>query len=187
MRRPRLAGGVLSIFLYVGAEVAIGSMLVNWLSQLTVMGLSEQQAGKFLAFYWGGAMLGRFVGAWALRRFSPGRVLTVFAFGAVALVTTAAASSGAVAGWALLAVGLMNSLMFPTIFSLALEGLGARTPVGSGLLCMAIVGGAVVPLIFGVVADLASLATALVVPLLCYAWIATYGWAMRHPILRSDL
>lgn len=181
LRRGRLAGGVASIFLYVGAEVSIGSVLVNWLSQPGVMGLAEQAAGKMIAFYWGGAMVGRFVGAWALRAFSPGKVLAFVAVGAGALAAIAASSSGPFAGWTLLAVGLMNSIMFPTIFSLAVEGLGERTPQGSGLLCMAIVGGALVPLLFGAVADATTLAAALVVPVVCYLAIAAYGWSARRP------
>jgi FHS family L-fucose permease-like MFS transporter len=186
LKRGRLAGGVASIFLYVGAEVSIGSVLVNWLSQPGVMGLAEQSAGKMIAFYWGGAMVGRFIGAWALRAFSPGKVLAFVAVGAAVLATLAATSSGAFAGWTLLAVGLMNSIMFPTIFSLAVEGLGERTPQGSGLLCMAIVGGALVPLLFGAVADAATLAAALTVPVVCYLAIAAYGWSARRPAVESQ-
>jgi FHS family L-fucose permease-like MFS transporter len=187
LRQRRLAGGVASIFLYVGAEVAIGSVLVNYLSQSDVMGMSEQSAGKMLAFYWGGAMVGRFLGAGALRLFSPGKVLASVAVGAALLTMGSALSSGAFAGWALLAVGLMNSIMFPTIFSLAVEGLGERTPQGSGLLCMAIVGGAIVPLLYGAVADLSTLATALVVPIACYFAIAAYGWLARHPAAATQV
>jgi len=181
LRRSRLSGGVASIFLYVGAEVAIGSVLVNYLAQSSVMGLSEQSAGKMLGFYWGGAMIGRFVGVGALRMFSPGKVLASVSVGAALLATVSAMSTGAFAGWTLLAVGTMNSIMFPTIFSLAVEGLGKRTPQGSGLLCMAIVGGALVPLLFGTIADASTLATALIVPVACYLAIAVYGWVARHP------
>lgn len=179
--RPRLAGGVLSIFLYVGAEVAIGSMLVNYLSQSRTLGLTEQGAGGLIALYWGGAMVGRFIGAWLLRIVAPGAVLAAFSVGAALLAALSATSSGALAGYSLLAVGLMNSIMFPTIFSLAVEGLGERTPQGSGLLCMAIVGGAVIPLLFGVVADATTLSMALLVPIACYLCIAGYGWSARRP------
>jgi MFS transporter, FHS family, L-fucose permease len=177
----RLRGGVASIFLYVGAEVAIGSALVNYLSQPSVMGLSEQSAGKMLALYWGGAMVGRFIGAGALRMFSPGKVLASVAIGAAALALSSVMVSGNLAGWTLLAVGLMNAIMFPTIFSLGVEGLGEKTPQGSGLLCMAIVGGAIIPLAFGALADVTSLSTALVLPALCYVLIAGYGWSSRNP------
>ena len=180
MTRPRLGFGVLAIFLYVGAEVTIGSVLVNFLMQSSTLGLDQQTAGERLSLYWGGAMVGRFIGSAVLRLASPGKVLAGAAVGAGALALVAAATHGSVAGWALIAVGLMNSIMFPTIFSLALEGLGARTPQGSGLLCMAIVGGAVVPVVGGMIADMAGLAVALLAPVACYAAIAAYGWSARR-------
>ena len=181
LRQPRLGGGVVSIFLYVGAEVSIGSMMINYLAQPHIIGVTEQSAAKLLAFYWGGAMVGRFIGSWILSKFSPGIVLAAVCFGAAALATLSGASSGEFSGYALLAVGLMNSIMLPTIFSLGVEGLGNRTPQGSGLLCMGIVGGALIPLLFGVVADATSLATALVVPVVCYLLIAFYGWRSSSP------
>lgn len=180
LRRPRLAFGVAAIFLYVGAEVTIGSLLVNYLMQASTLGLDQQSAGERIAFYWGGAMVGRFVGAGVLRLVSPGKVLAMAAVGAGGLCLISAAATGGVAGWALIAVGLMNSIMFPTIFSLALEGLGEKTPQGSGLLCMAIVGGALVPLLGGLIADRASLAAALILPAACYAVIAGFGWYARR-------
>lgn len=180
--RGRLAGGVASLFLYVGAEVAIGSMLINYLAQPGVLGVTERSASSLIALYWGGAMLGRFIGSAILRLYSPGLVLAFFAVGAAALATLSGMSSGALAAYSLLGVGLMNSIMFPTIFSLGVEGLGERTPQGSGLLCMGIVGGALVPLLFGVVADATSLAAALAVPVACYLLIALYGLAARKPV-----
>ncbi|MFM6852499.1 MAG: sugar MFS transporter [Sphingopyxis sp.] len=178
--RPRLAGGVASIFLYVGAEVAIGSMLVNYLMDPAILGVSEQKAGGLIALYWGGAMVGRFIGAALLRAMSPGLVLAGFCVGAAALAAFSGASTGPIAAYSLLAVGLMNSIMFPTIFSLGVAGLGDRTPQGSGLLCMGIVGGAIIPLIFGAIADGASLTVALAVPIICYLLIALYGWSARR-------
>ena len=180
LRRRRLGFGVLAIFLYVGAEVTIGSVMVNFLMQSSTLGLDQQTAGERLSLYWGGAMVGRFLGGFVLRMAAPGKVLACAAAGAGTLALIAAGAHGPLAGWALLAVGLMNSIMFPTIFSLALEGLGARTPEGSGLLCMAIVGGAIVPVIGGLVADATSLAVALVVPIACYAAIAAFGWSARR-------
>ncbi|MEJ7932915.1 sugar MFS transporter [Sphingobium sp. AN558] len=180
LRRRRLAGGVVALFLYVGAEVAIGSMLVSYLAQDRVMGLSEQVAGTMIALYWGGAMVGRFIGAMLLRRFRPGLVLATVCIGAGLLIALSALSTGAVAGYAILAVGLMNAIMFPTIFSLGIEGLGERTPQGSGLLCMAIVGGAIIPLLTGAIADATSLAMALAIPAICYLLIAIYGWSARN-------
>jgi FHS family L-fucose permease-like MFS transporter len=181
LKQPRLGGGVASLFLYVGAEVAIGSMLVNYLAQDSILGLTQQQAGGMIALYWGGAMVGRFIGSALLRAFSPGLVLAAFCIGAAGLATVSGLTSGAFAGYAILAVGLMNSIMFPTIFSLGVEGLGDKTPQGSGLLCMGIVGGALIPLLFGRVADSTTLATALVVPVACYLLIALYGWSARRP------
>ncbi len=181
LKLPRLGGGVASIFLYVGAEVSIGSMLINYLAQPGVMGVSEVKASGLIAFYWGGAMVGRFIGAAALRMFSPGKVLASVACGAAALALISAASGGSFAGWTLLAVGLMNAIMFPTIFSLGVEGLEDKTPQGSGLLCMGIVGGALVPLAVGTLADHSSLATSLIIPAICYLLIAAYGWSTRNP------
>jgi MFS transporter, FHS family, L-fucose permease len=181
LRLPRLGGGVGSLFLYVGAEVAIGSMLISYLSQSTVMGVTQVTASSLIAFYWGGAMVGRFVGAAVLRMFSPGKVLAVVATGAATLALVSAASSGNFAGWALLSVGLMNAIMFPTIFSLGVEGLGDKTPQGSGLLCMGIVGGAIIPLAVGALADATSLGTSLIIPAFCYLLIAVYGWSSRNP------
>ena len=181
LRRPRLALGVLSIFLYVGAEVTIGSLMVNYLMQSSTLGLPEQSAGRLISFYWGGAMVGRFVGAALMRVISPGKLLASVAVGAAALAMISAASNGPTAGYTLIAVGLMNSIMFPTIFSLALEGLGDETPQGSGLLCMAIVGGALVPLLAGSIADKTNLSVALAVPFVCYIAISAFGWYARRP------
>lgn len=181
LRRPRLLYGVAAIFLYVGAEVAIGSFMANYLMQPRTLALSPQAAGEHIAFYWGGAMVGRFIGGFVLRAFSPGKVLAAVAAGAIALCLVSMNTAGAAAGWSLIAVGLMNAIMFPTIFSLALEGLGDKTPEGSGLLCMAIVGGALVPVLGGAVADAAGLGAALIVPIVCYAAIAGFGWFARAP------
>ncbi len=175
LSRPRLLFGMLAIFLYVGAEVTIGSFLVNYLMLPSTMATTAKTAGELIAFYWGGAMVGRFFGAAILRVISPGKVLTAAAVGSILLIIISIVSTGKIAGWTLIAVGLCNSIMFPTIFSLALEGLGNRTAQGSGLLCMSIVGGAFIPLFTGVVADLTSLSMALTIPALCYAFIAAYG------------
>ncbi len=179
---PRFGFGALCIFLYVGAEVAIGSLIVNYLELPSVMALAAEPAGKHVPYYWGGAMLGRFVGAYFLKIFSPGKVLACVSGAAIALVLVSANTTGDISGWALLAIGLCNSIMFPTIFTLASEGLGARAAEGSGIICMAIVGGAVVPLVTGHVADLTtSLKFALTVPALCYAIILAFGWYARRP------
>jgi MFS transporter, FHS family, L-fucose permease len=182
VKRPRFGFGALCIFLYVGAEVAIGSLVVNYLMQPHVMGLQEQAAGKLIGLYWGGAMIGRFIGSAVLRVVSPGLVLAGVSIGAIMLIALSGATTGTVSGYSLLAIGLMNAIMFPTIFSLACEGLGPRAADGSGIINVAIFGGAVVPLLTGVIADTTgSLATALVLPALCYAVIAGFGWYARRP------
>lgn len=180
-RRPRLAFGVAAIFLYVGAEVTIGSFLVSYLMLPSTLGLSAHSAGEYISLYWGGAMVGRFIGAVLLRRIAAGRLLAAVAIGAGALALLSAASQGGLAAWSLIAVGLMNAIMFPTIFSLAVERMGVETPRASGLLCMAIVGGALVPLLAGAIADESNIASALIVPALCYAVIAGFGWHARRP------
>ena len=182
LTRPRFAFGTLCIFLYVGGEVAVGSMIVNYLMQPSTLGVAAEEAGKHVPFYWGGAMLGRFIGAYVLRLFAPGKVLMCVACAVIALLLISANSSGAVSGWSLLAVGLFNSIMFPTIFSLANDGLGKRAAEGSGVICMAIVGGAVVPLITGNAADLWGLKQALIVPAACYFGILIFGWFARRPV-----
>ena len=179
LRQRRMLFGALALFVYVGAEVSIGSIMVNYLEQATTLGLDPQRAGERLSFYWGGAMLGRFVGSWLLARVNPGSLLAAFAAMAGALVVLSIATTGAIAGWSLIAVGLFNSIMFPTIFSLALDGQGEKTPQASGVLCMAVVGGAVVPLVTGSVADATSASMALVVPILCYALVAAFGLSSR--------
>ena len=182
MTNRRVQLGALCIFTYVGAEVAIGSNMIAYLGDPSVMGLDLESAGKLVAFYWGGAMIGRLLGGFVLRMFRPGRVLAAFALGAVALIAVSALSAGAVSGWALILVGLCNSLMFPTIFSLGTAGLGEQTPQGSGILCTAIVGGALVPYLFGQVTDVTgNIRAALLVPVICYAIIALFGrWAAAH-------
>jgi FHS family L-fucose permease-like MFS transporter len=175
----RVLFGVIALFAYVGAEVSIGSLMVNYLQQPGILGLDAQTAGQRLSLYWGGAMVGRFIGAGLLQRVPAGKLLAAFAGCAGLLVFISMASGGAIGGWTLLAVGLFNSIMFPTIFSLSLKGLGAKTAEGSGLLCMAIVGGAILPLATGALADATTIATALVIPILCYVVIAIFGLADR--------
>ena len=180
--RGRFGLGALCIFLYVGAEVSIGSLIVNYLMLPDVLALPEQDAGKLIGLYWGGAMVGRFIGSALLRVISPGKLLAAVAAGAIALILISIASTGAVSGYGLLAVGLMNSIMFPTIFSLASEGLGPRAADGSGIINVAIFGGAVVPLATGALADASgSLAAAMILPALCYGVILFYGLYARRP------
>jgi FHS family L-fucose permease-like MFS transporter len=184
--RPRLMFGAACIFIYVGAEVSIGSNMTNYLTLPNVLNTTCSNAGTLVSFYWGGAMVGRFIGSFALRFVKPGYALTACAIVAMGLALTSASSTGAFAAYTLIAVGLFNSIMFPTIFSLATEQLGDETPHASGLLCMAIVGGAIIPLIVGKIADATTLATALFVPAACYIGIAIYGVAAARGLgLRS--
>jgi MFS transporter, FHS family, L-fucose permease len=163
-RRPRLAFGALCIFCYVGAEVAIGSNLIAYLGDDRTMGLSAQAAGKLLSLYWGGALVGRLVGAFLLRLVKPGVLLLTFAGVAIGLNLVSGLSSGALAGWLLI--------------------LDREAPQASGILCTAIVGGAFVPPLFGLVADIGGLAAALVVPVICYAVIGVFAvYANRNPVM----
>ena len=181
LKIPRFSYGTLCIFLYVGGEVSIGSLIVNYLMQSSVWAMGSEAAGKHIIFYWGGAMVGRFIGAYTLRIFSPGKVLACHAVVAIVLLLISANTVGVVSGWSYLAVGLFNSIMFPTIFTLACEGLGPRAAEASGIICAAIVGGAVVPWITGRMADLTSLKTALIIPAICYAIICGFGVFARRP------
>ena len=167
--------GALAIFVYVGAEVAIGSFLVNYLGEKNIGGLTETQAGKYVSFYWGGAMVGRFIGSAVLRKVNPGKVLGFNAFVASFLVVVTMAFSGHVAMWAILLVGLFNSIMFPTIFTLGIAGLGKHTGQGSGIIIMAIVGGAIIPVFQGILADSVGIHHAFILPVICYLYIAYYG------------
>ena len=168
--------GAIAIFVYVGGEVSIGSFLINFLGEPSIAGLAEKDAGKYVSFYWGGAMIGRFGGALVMQKIQPGKVLTFNAVTAALLVLMTMLGSGHLAMWAILAVGLFNSIMFPTIFSLALNGLGKHTGQGSGILCAAIVGGAVLPVVQGLFADRIGIQQAFFIPILCYCYIAYYGW-----------
>jgi FHS family L-fucose permease-like MFS transporter len=171
----RLMFGAVSIFLYVGAEVSIGSSMTNYLMLGSTLSAAAQTAGSLVSVYWGLAMVGRFMGAAVMRKANPALVLILCACGAFAMTTTSSLSMGTLAAVTILAVGLFNSIMFPTIFALAVQGMGERTPQASGIICLAIVGGAIVPLITGVVADHVGLSLALLVPAACYIWIAFYG------------
>jgi FHS family L-fucose permease-like MFS transporter len=175
LKIPRVRFGVAAMFLYVGAEVTIGSMLINYLALPRTMGMTHAAAAKLLAIYWGGLLVGRLTGIAILRRVAAYRLVVLYATAAFTLVAVSMTSTGAIAGWTMVAVGLCNSIMFPLIFALSSNGLGDRTAEGSGLLCVAIVGGALVPLATGHMADITTLTTSMVVPALCYMGIAAFG------------
>lgn len=172
---PHLVLGAVAIFAYVGAEVSIGSFLVNFMGSSDIAGFSAEKAGYFVSFYWGGAMVGRFIGSAILRRIMPGQVLAFNAFAACILVVLTMVTSGYLAMGTILLVGLFNSIMFPTIFTLGVDRLGRHTGQGSGILCMAIVGGAIVPLLQGFFADRIGIHHAFFLPAVCYLYIAYYG------------
>ncbi|NVK24570.1 MAG: sugar MFS transporter [Gammaproteobacteria bacterium] len=178
--------GTVGIFVYVGAEVAIGSFMINFFGESHIAGLEEMEAAKYLTYYWGGAMVGRFIGAAVMQKFAAGKVLAFNGLMAVVLLAITILGSGAVAMWAIILIGLCNSIMFPTIFSLALKGLGKHTSQGSGLLCLAIVGGAIVPVLQGVIADATNVQLSFILPVFCYVFIAYYGaiGSKPQPILK---
>jgi MFS transporter, FHS family, L-fucose permease len=174
-RHPNLVMGALGIFTYVGAEVAIGSFLVNYLHESYIGNLDLETAAKYLSFYWGGAMVGRFVGSAVLQKLPPRKVLAVNAFIAALLVCLSMATTGHVAMVAILAIGFFNSIMFPTIFTLGIEGLGPLTGEASGLLNTAIVGGAIIPLAQGFIADRIGIHHAFILPAICYLYIVFFA------------
>jgi len=175
LRHRNLRLGTVAIFLYVGAEVAIGSFLINYIAQADIGNMAQAQAANYVAFYWGGAMVGRFVGAALMQKIAPRNLLTIAAALVMLLLLTTMLSHGQLAMWSVVAIGLFNSIMFPTIFTLGIERLGPLTGKASSLLIMAIVGGAVIPLLQGILADRFGIQHAFVLPLLCYAYIAFYG------------
>jgi FHS family L-fucose permease-like MFS transporter len=173
--------GAVGIFSYVGAEVSIGSFLVNYFGLPEIAGLSAKTAAGFVSFYWAGSMVGRFLGAPLLQRIKAGYLLAVCALCAVALTSLSMILGGHKAMWTILAVGLFNSIMFPTIFSLGVAELGPLTGSASGVLNMAIVGGALLPVIQGVIADRVGLHHAFILPVICYLYILFYGLVGSKP------
>jgi MFS transporter, FHS family, L-fucose permease len=180
-KHPNLVFGALGIFAYVGAEVSIGSFLVNYFGLEEIAGLSAKSAAGYVSFYWGGAMIGRFLGAGLLRKFRPGHLLGTFAICTSLLVSLSMLTHGHFAMWSILAVGFFNSIMFPTIFSLGVAELGPLTGNASGILNMAIVGGAIVPLIQGVIADHIGIHHAFFIPVICYLYILYYALSGSKP------
>ena len=174
-RHRNLVMGTAGIFAYVGAEVSIGSFLVNYMNLPDVGNLRPEVAARYLTFYWGGAMIGRFIGSAVLQKV-PTRVALGFnAVVAATLVCLSMLSFGHTAMWALLLVGLFNSIMFPSIFTLGIEGLGPLTGEASGLLIMAIVGGAIIPELQGLLADRVGLHHAFILPVICYLYILFFA------------
>ena len=174
-RHRNLVMGAFGIFAYVGAEVSIGSFLVNYMHEPNIGNLSLEVAAKFLSFYWGGAMVGRFIGSVVLQRVPTRVVLGFNAIVACLLVCLSMSVSGAFAMWSILAVGFFNSIMFPSIFTLGIEGLGPLTGEASGVLIFAIVGGAIIPLAEGFIADRIGIHHAFILPVICYLYILFFA------------
>jgi FHS family L-fucose permease-like MFS transporter len=180
-KHRRLLLGAIGIFMYVGAEVGIGSLLINYMSQPNIGNISLQLAAKFVSLYWGGAMLGRFIGSAVLQKVRTGTVLGLSALVAFVLVVLSMVSFGHLAMWSILLVGFFNSTMFPSIFTLSIEGLGPLTDKGSAILVCAIVGGAVIPKLQGVLADRIGIHHAFILPALCYLYIASFAFKNNKP------
>ena len=180
-KHPNLLFGTLAIFAYVGAEVSIGSFLVSYLGLADIAGLSAKSAATLVSLYWGGAMIGRFLGAAILRRITTGHLLAICAVCTTSLVVMSMLTTGHVAMWSILAVGFFNSIMFPSIFSLGVAELGPLTAGGSGILNMAIVGGAILPLIQGAIADHIGIQHAFFIPVICYAYIVFFALSGSKP------
>ncbi|MBB1386069.1 L-fucose:H+ symporter permease [Pseudoalteromonas sp. SG45-5] len=173
---PHLKMGVIALFCYVGGEVAIGSFLVNYFGEAHIAGLEEHAAATLISYYWGGAMVGRFIGSALLQKIAPSKAIAFNACCVIALLLITIFTQGDVALYSVLAIGLFNSIMFPTIFSVAIERLGPLTSKGSGWLCLAIVGGALVPLAQALIADTISIQDSFFIPMICYVFIAWYGF-----------
>jgi FHS family L-fucose permease-like MFS transporter len=180
-RHPNLIFGAISIFVYVGAEVSIGSFLVNYFSQPDIGAMTEKAAASFVAFYWGGAMVGRFIGSGLLQKMSTGRLLAICSVCAAALVAISMLSSGHTAMYSIILVGFFNSIMFPSIFTLGVAELGPLTGDGSGVMIMAIVGGALIPVAQGAIADRIGIHHAFFLPVICYLYILFFALSGSKP------
>ena len=173
--------GAVGIFVYVGAEVSIGSFLINYFGQPDIGGLPEFAAAKYVTYYWGGAMVGRFIGSAILQKVKTGTVLAAAAIAACLLVLISMSTTGHVAMWSIILVGLFNSIMFPSIFTLGIAKLGPLTGDGSGVLVMAIVGGAILPVLQGALADRIGIHHAFIIPAICYLYILYYALRGSRP------
>jgi len=180
-KHPNLIFGAVAIFVYVGAEVSIGSFLVNYFSQPDIGGLTEKVAASFVAFYWGGAMVGRFIGSALLQKVKTGSLLGLCAVCAAALVAISMLTSGHVAMYSIILVGFFNSIMFPSIFTLGVAELGPLTGDGSGVMIMAIVGGAIIPVAQGWIADQIGIHHAFFLPVICYVYILYFALSGSKP------
>jgi len=180
-KHPNLIFGAIAIFVYVGAEVSIGSFLVNYFGQPEIGGLTEKVAASFVAFYWGGAMVGRFIGSALLQKVKTGNLLGLCAVCAAGLVAVSMLTSGHTAMYSIILVGFFNSIMFPSIFTLGVAELGPLTGDGSGIMIMAIVGGAIIPVAQGWIADHIGIHHAFFLPVICYLYILFFALSGSKP------
>ena len=178
--------GMVGIFVYVGAEVSIGSFLINYLSQANIGNMSEVMAAKYVAYYWGGAMVGRFIGSALLQKIKTGTLLGIFGLIAALLVCTTMLTMGTIAMWTVISVGFFNSIMFPSIYTLGIAKLGPLTGDGSGLMIMAIVGGAILPVVQGAIADRIGIHHAFILPVICYLYIVYYAFRGSQPVIPAS-
>ncbi len=178
--------GMVGIFVYVGAEVSIGSFLINYLSQPNIGNMSEVVAAKYVAYYWGGAMAGRFIGSALLQKIKTGTLLGIFGLIAALLVCTTMLTTGTIAMWSVISVGFFNSIMFPSIYTLGIAKLGPLTGDGSGLMIMAIVGGAILPVVQGAIADRIGIHHAFILPVICYLYIVYYAFRGSRPVITAS-
>jgi len=178
--------GMVGIFVYVGAEVSIGSFLINYLSQPNIGNMSEVLAAKYVAYYWGGAMVGRFIGSALLQKIKTGTLLGIFGLIAALLVCTTMLTAGTIAMWSVISVGFFNSIMFPSIYTLGIAKLGPLTGDGSGLMIMAIVGGAILPVVQGAIADRIGIHHAFILPVICYLYIVYYAFRGSQPVIPAS-
>jgi FHS family L-fucose permease-like MFS transporter len=181
LKHKHLLLGVICIFMYVGGEVSIGSFIINFINQPHIGGLTQAEAARYVAYFWGGAMVGRFIGAAVLSKINPGKALGFCAGMVVLLLLITIFTTGKIAMWSVISIGLFNSIMFPTIFTLAIKNLGINTSQGSSLLVMAIVGGAIIPLAQGALADSIGIQMAFILPVICYLYIVFYGFVGSKP------
>ena len=185
-KHTHLVLGMVGIFVYVGAEVSIGSFLINYLSQPNIGNMSEVMAAKYVAYYWGGAMVGRFIGSALLQKIRTGTLLGIFALIAGLLVCTSMLTTDGIAMWSIILVGFFNSIMFPSIYTLGIAQLGPLTGDGSGLMIMAIVGGAILPVVQGAIADRVGIHHAFILPVICYLYIAYYAFRGSRPVVPTS-
>jgi FHS family L-fucose permease-like MFS transporter len=178
--------GAIGIFVYVGAEVSIGSFLISYFSRPEIGNLTPAAAAGYVSYYWGGAMIGRFIGSAVLQKVRTGTMVALAGGVACALVVTSVMTTGHVAMYTILAVGFFNSVLFPSIFTLGLAGLGELTSKGSSLMVQAIVGGAIIPYLYGKLADNIGYQHAFIIPAICYVYIAVYGFATTRRRMVTD-